>query len=551
MLILWLPVVLLALATHLSISAASSSSAASSTSVSHRLPQHTRINGRFFDSRFLLPADVGPYIDDKNSWSKRPMHEEVLDSVLGIKPLAGIILDYNSFVSRSRQFAERLYAELWEGRIGPLCKELYDSAKDAVDEPHHFWDYLSGGAQPAAAFAHLLWAAKGKHPELSEALDDFARLASARVPQTAYFLAGYLDGRMPFPLQNISLDEWPQPLLDDQAHLAKGTRSIFKVVSRVHYYLMQNSVRGLAWYVHTLSLSRCDWREVFCILHAVEPALLPKFFDLGLADDSFTDKELFEVAAPPAMGMDPTLSSALIAVAKKNGWTEPVAEECDQQIEFGDDSEAGGTVHMQPLSPLAKSRGGTCCGSLFGASLTGKMIADQVGTRLLVTADNVLCAHSTCKEYYLHVCSIESAKVTTFNIDGALPVRVKVQHGDVIVMDYWGKGFPSLLERQLSCIGLSGEDRFEWTKSFFYAANNNFNFLAIVQSDNPAKGEDAKTFVGAAPGSRLDFEVRNGREGGVQEEERRAWQGQPSQQQRQACARNRNAERGQDQLQPS
>ena len=164
----------LALAIHPSVS---SSAAAPSKRNTLCVPRTTLIDGRLFYRHSLLPVDVGLYDEDKRGWSKRAMLEEALGPLL-IKPLIGIVVEYSSYGSRSRQFAEELYHELWEGKTDLLKKELYDLERDVLKEPHHFWDYLSGGAQPAVAFVHMLWETREKHPKLEEDTESFAKLVS-------------------------------------------------------------------------------------------------------------------------------------------------------------------------------------------------------------------------------------------------------------------------------------------------------------------------------------------------------------------------------------
>ena len=101
------------------------------------------------------------------------------------------------------------------------------------------------------------------------------------------------------------------------------------------------------------------WIEADCLylvptLYAIHPALLRQFFAIAFANDSASDQEAFEAAAPVAMSLDTSLSDALIAIAWENGWAEPVAERLVTRIELADDPEAGGSVHMQPLMPVAK-----------------------------------------------------------------------------------------------------------------------------------------------------------------------------------------------------
>ena len=207
MFLISLPVLFLALAIHPSVSSEGAAPAA------RALPRTTEIDGRLFYRHSLLPVNVGLHDEDKRGWSKRAVLEAALDFLL-IKPLIGIVVDYNSYASRSRQFAEEMYHELWEGRTDMLKKELYDFG--TLKEPHHFWDYLSEGAQPAAAFAQMLWETWKKHRELKKTLKRFAKLVCVRVPQTSYFVARYFDSTLYSLLHNISVDEWPQALLNDR-----------------------------------------------------------------------------------------------------------------------------------------------------------------------------------------------------------------------------------------------------------------------------------------------------------------------------------------------
>ena len=82
------------------------------------------------------------------------MLQEALDPVLP-RPLIEIVGDY-SCASRSRQFAEELYAELWKGKTRLLHTELFDVKKGVLKEPHHFWEYLAGGAERVVVFVRML-----------------------------------------------------------------------------------------------------------------------------------------------------------------------------------------------------------------------------------------------------------------------------------------------------------------------------------------------------------------------------------------------------------
>ena len=79
--------------------------------------------------------------------------------------------------------------------------------------------------------------------------------------------------------------------------------------------------------------------------YAVEPALLHKFFEMGICKDSYAHALLFGLTAPVAMAVDQTLSQGVAVIDKSNGWAEPVANAADVQAELADNGEAGGTVH--------------------------------------------------------------------------------------------------------------------------------------------------------------------------------------------------------------
>ena len=125
-------------------------------------PNTTEIGGRLYYRHLLLPVDECYSEDGRNSEWKRAVLKETLDPLL-IGPLIAIVAGYGA--SRSLQFAEELYAELWSGKTDLLGK-LYDAERNILTEPHAFWDYLSGGAQPVVGFVHMLMEAGTKHPEL-------------------------------------------------------------------------------------------------------------------------------------------------------------------------------------------------------------------------------------------------------------------------------------------------------------------------------------------------------------------------------------------------
>ena len=122
----------------------------------------TEINGRLYYRHSLIPVDECYSEDNRNSESKQAVLKEALGTLL-IDPLIEIVAGYGA--GRSLQFAEELYAELWNGKTDLLGK-LYDAERSILTEPHAFWDYLAQGAQPVLGFVHMLWEAEKKHPEL-------------------------------------------------------------------------------------------------------------------------------------------------------------------------------------------------------------------------------------------------------------------------------------------------------------------------------------------------------------------------------------------------
>ena len=152
---------------------ASSFGVASCMSEASRRPKTTLINGRLFSKHSLLPVDVGFCNEDRRAASASKRCSKRHLALCWFRPLIDIVADYSE--SRSRQFAEELYAELWEGRTDLLREELYDLEMDVLKEPHHFWDYLSGGAQPVVAFVHMLWEARKKHPGLGEDAEELCK----------------------------------------------------------------------------------------------------------------------------------------------------------------------------------------------------------------------------------------------------------------------------------------------------------------------------------------------------------------------------------------
>ena len=481
---------------------ASRQGAAPSTSASCKLSKRTRIDGRLFDSRLFFPADPGFYREA--SWAKRAKLEQVLESLLGVVPLIDIVAGY-SYGSYARLLAEELYHELYSGQTNLLCRELYDAEKDAVREPHYFWVYLSGAAQPVVAFVHMLRKAQEKHPKLADTLASFAKAVSKKVARAAYFLACYLDCAMPFPLNNISLDEWPQALINDSSYLRSSGCNYYDRAARIEYFLAQGAVGQLKEYLWDLSLLTQGWYHVLYAFHTGAPALLSKFFDLDFSKDSSSDRKLFEVAAPVAISIEPNLKRALALIARQNSWAEPVPIPISIRAQLPDDNEAGGSVHMQPLKPVTRSLDGFCSGLSCAASSTGKTVKSEHGVRLLIVAENVLFVCSTCPAaLYAYIRSFERDSVQAYSIASGHSIRVNVQHGDVIFVG-WRKECPSFLVEHAYCSGLSGADRFERVKSFCYAAKESwFVFMAIVESDGLVEvGGRAKGLVGAPRGSKM------------------------------------------------
>ena len=77
-----------------------------------------------------------------------------------------------------------------------------------------------------------------------------------------------------------------------------------------------------------------------------------------------------------------------------------------------------------------------------------------------------------------------------YDLSNGDSVKVPVQHGDVIFMD-WEWHFASYINEEVHCTGLSETERFESIKSFCYAAKDQeAGFMAIVESDSPINGQD-------------------------------------------------------------
>ena len=469
-----LPLLLLALTAHLS---ASKPDAAASVSTASKT---TEIGGRLYYRHSLLPAEC--YSEGgKSSELKQAVLKETLEPLL-IAPLIEIVA-YYSCASRSVQFAEKLYAELWNGKTG-LLEKLHDAERNILAESHAFWDHLSGGAQRVVAFVHMLMEAGKKNQELKGALRSFATLVSDKVPQTEYLIWEYLGGCMSLNWMRTSLGEWPQALLDDQRYFGASVYYSFDLMTRIYYLLKQSNVERRESFLYSVSFRKIQWPNVLRTLHEIEPALLRKFFDINFAKDSSNAKKLFEMTAHAAMGLDAAMGSALTAIATRNGWAEPVAKKSVRK-ELADNEEAGGRVHMQSLMPVDQSLDSGYSGLYFASSSTLKTVAIKSGKwKLHIAAGNVLCALSNSNEpHYFYICRFEDGKVKRYDLMNGNSVKVHVQHGDVIFMNL-GEKFASFISKELHCTDLSVEERFEYIKSFCYAARNSMeDFVAIVEND--------------------------------------------------------------------
>ena len=444
------------------------------------------------------------------------MLEEVLVPLL-IKPLVNIIADYSN--SRSREFAEQLYQELWEGKM-ELLGELYDVEKDVLKESHHFWDHLSGEAQPALAFVHMLWETRKKHDKSKKTLDRFAELVGKKMPLAGYFVGQFAGGYPSSPLENISFDERPQALLNDRTWSESVRFVDYERIAELHYMLMQGNLPWLKKYIKRITWLWADWLYCFQFLHAVEPAFLLRFFDIHFIKQSSDDRRLFNETAPIAMGVEPDLSNALIAIARENDWEEPVAIKLEIVAKLADHKEAGGDVHMQPLKPVAQSLDALCSGVWFAASSTLKTVASEDGTQLHIAAGNVLCALSTQNQYYLHFRTFESNEMSTHAFDAGHSIKEKVQHGDVIAIS-WSSECPSFLTATVADRRLTQGDCFECLKAFCYAAREDGTFVAIVEHDRLVAIKQEPTRLAAAPSaSGVKAETMDRRKDGRKRKER-------------------------------
>ena len=56
----------------------------------------------------------------------------------------------------------------WRAETDLLCDELFDVEKGVLREPHHFWEYLAGGAERVVVFVHMLSMVRFHDPGLKE-----------------------------------------------------------------------------------------------------------------------------------------------------------------------------------------------------------------------------------------------------------------------------------------------------------------------------------------------------------------------------------------------
>ena len=302
-----LPLLLLALAVHrsaCSLDAAPSASTASKTTV---------ISSRLYYRHSLLAVDECYSEDGRNSDLKRAVAKETLDPLL-IDPLIAIVAGYGA--SHTLQFAEELYAELWNGKTDLLGK-LYDAKRNILAESHAFWDYLAQGAQPVVGFLHMLLEAEGKHLDVDDNTEEFCCVGSCQGATSSILCTGV--SWLPYVsvLDGQGLDSWPQALLDDQKYFSASAGDSFEVVTRVYYLLKQSNVERHEKYLYSLPLGKFHWPYVLRTLHAFEPALLRKFFAIGFDKGSSSAKKLFQMTAPAAMGLDPAMGSDLTAIANR------------------------------------------------------------------------------------------------------------------------------------------------------------------------------------------------------------------------------------------
>ena len=515
----WFVLLPLLLAAQLS---ACGSDAVPSASRAFQRPGTTLISGRLFEEHSLLPIDVADYNEIWNSRRKRAMLQQALGPVL-IQPLIDIVADY-SCASCSRELAEEMYRELWEGRVDGLWNELFDVEKGVL---HHFWDYLGGGAERVVVFVHMLSIVRFRNPRLNKVLENLAILVAGRVPQTEHFVACYLgfsrqdslNARVPFPLVNTSFDEWPQVLVEEPRRLLGAERTVVTFTAALQCFLVQRDLKRAARYISILveSMVRDDeWFCVFHILYTAEPALVRRFFNAAILLGQRLLTLVLQSAAPVAMGVDPTLAKYLVAMASKFCLAVPVAKPSVMMEELADNAKAGGNVHMRPLTLVGKTR----IGFWYRASSTRKTVAHSIGVQLYVAAGNFLEAHSSSERRYIYIRNFQQAEVSRGKLAPGRLLKGKVQHGDVIVV-HNSAACPSFLEAKVDCTGLSREECFEHVKSFYHAAKDrNVRFMAIVESDqhvgNEAELVDAEKESGAS--------VKEGKERGERGKECRSKQ---------------------------
>ena len=157
--------------------------------------------------------------------------------------------------------------------------------------------------------------------------------------------------------------------------------------------------------------------------------------------------------------------------------------------ELADNAKAGGNVHMRLLTLIDRAGIGFGC----RASSTRKTAA-QMDVQLHVAAGNVLYALATSERRYLYIRNFEQAKARRGVLVPGTLHKVKVQHGDVIVV-HQEEACPSSLKAKVDCTGLSREDCFERVKSFCHAARDrDVYFMAIVESDSPSNEKENGVF---------------------------------------------------------
>ena len=246
------------------------------------------------------------------------------------------------------------------------------------------------------------------------------------------------------------------------------------------------------------------WFYVFHILYAAEPALVRRFFDAAILLDRRLRTLVFQSTAPVAMSVDPTLSKYLVAMANKFCLAVPVAKPSVRIEELADNEKAGGNVHMRLLTRIDRTSIGFGC----RASSTRKTVA-HYGVQLHVAAGNVLDALSTSERRYLYIRNFEQAKARRGVLVPGRLHKVKIQHGDVVVV-HNSATCPSFLKAEVDCTGLSREDCFERVKSFCRAARDkDVYFMAIVESDQRMGTE--RELVDAEKESSASFGSEDGR----------------------------------------